>query len=34
MTTLVEVAGWAGALEQLVAGLARGFVAKRGCSGL
>jgi hypothetical protein len=28
MTTLVEVEGWAGALEKLVAGLASRFLAK------
>ena len=30
MTTLVEVAGWAGALEQLVAGLASRFYREAG----
>jgi hypothetical protein len=33
MTTLVEVEEWAGALEQLVAGLASRFYREAGCAG-
>lgn len=32
MTALVEVDGWAGALEKLVADLASRFVGMRGCT--